>query len=61
MKKLKRAVEAVVWFAVGMDRWIVATDVAYTRKLIPGAQDCVVVPKALWERAEKALRKKGKK
>lgn len=55
--KLKRAIKAVAWFAMGMDHWIVATDVVSTRRIIPSAQDCMVVPLAEYKRLTKAAKR----
>lgn len=54
MKKLKRAVPAEACHY----SWIPGWKADQRRK---ADCDCYIVPKALWERAEKALRKKGKK
>ena len=59
-KKLRRAVKAAAWFAAGIDRWVVSTDVKYTRRIIPSAQDCVVVPAAEYERLTKSAKRRGK-
>lgn len=56
MKKLKRAVPADGWKSLNK------YGPGWKADQCPKADcDCYIVPRALWERAEKALRKKGKK
>lgn len=55
--KLKRAVPAKAYHGIScflITGW-------NADECIKADCDCYIVPRALWERAEKALRKKGKK
>lgn len=61
MKKLSEPVKGALWFAGGMDRLIVSAYPEETKVIIPSAQPCYIVPAALWQRAQKALKASKKK
>lgn len=60
-KRLARAVKAVAWFAPGIGRWIVTTEVFSTKRIIASAQDCVVIPAAEYERLTRKAAKRGRR
>ena len=60
-KKFTRAVKAAAWFAPGIGRWIVTTEVFSTKRIIASAQDCMVVPLAEYERLTRKAAKRGRR